>query len=131
MNGMVEPSSPGKSAKWIRALAGGVLSGLVVGIALFLLSFEGSGYSGLRLFLNLILALPGIFLHTWLFGDPFARLLSPAEAEPISWRIRWLTLGYWTLFGFGLTYLVKNNRMALGGWFLMLLILAAVVFLFA
>jgi|RhiMetdeSRZDD1v2_1073273.scaffolds.fasta_scaffold1481014_2 hypothetical protein len=116
-----------KSTEWIRALIGGVLSALVIGIALFLLSFTKPSSSVIKLYLNLIVGLPGIFLHTWLFGDPFAKLLSPANALAVSWRIIYLTLAYWFFCGFGLTYFIKNNKKAIGAWLIMMVILAVLL----
>ena len=119
--------SPSKTPKWIRAVIGGGLSLFVVGIVLFLLSLSRSPSSGIILYLNVLLALPGIFLHTWLFGDPFARLLPPAEASTISQRIILLTLLVWFLLGFGSTYFIRNNGKAIVAWLSVVMILAILV----
>jgi len=109
--------------EWIRALIGGLLSALVVGVVVLLLTFIPSLSSGIIFLLHLALDLPGIYLHTWLFGDPLAKLLSPAEADVISWRIIWLTLVCWFFSGFALTYFIKNNRKAFAGWLLTIMVL--------
>ena len=113
-----------KSTEWIRALIGGSLSVFMVGIALLLLTFNPSLSSGPILYLHVVLDLPGIFLHTWLFGDPFAKLLSPADAWAGSWRIIYLTLVYWFVAGFGITYFIKDNKQAMNAWLIMMAILA-------
>ena len=123
---MTEDLKRSKITEWIRALVGGLLSALVVGIVLLLLTFNQSLSSGIT-FLLVVLDLPGILLHTWLFGDPFAKFLPPSEADVISWRIIWLTLVYWFFSGFALTYFIKNNRKAFAGWFLMIMTLAVLV----
>ena len=116
-----------KSMEWIRALIGGVLSALVIGIALFLFSFTEPSSSVIKLNLNLMIGLPGIFLHTWLFGDPFAKLLPPADALAVSWRIIYLTLAYWFFSGFGLTYFIKNSQKAVRAWLIMMAIFAVLL----
>ena len=116
-----------KPTEWIRALIGGVLSAFVIGIALFLLSFTETSSSVIKLYLNLMIGLPGIFLHTWLLGDPFAKLLPPADALAVSWRIIYLTLAYWFFSGFGLTYFIKNNRKAVRAWLIMMAIFAVLL----
>lgn len=116
-----------KSVEWTRALIGGVLSAFVIGMALFLLSFTKPSSSVIKLYLNLVVGLPGIFLHTWLFGDPFAKLLPPAEALAISQRIIFLTLLAWFVFGFGSAYFIKNNGKAIVAWFGIMMILAILV----
>jgi hypothetical protein len=125
---MTEDLNRRKITEWIRALVGGLLSALVVGILLRLLTFAQSISSGIT-FLLVVLDLPGILLHTWLFGDPFAKFLPPAEADIISWRIIWLTLVCWFFFGFVLTYFSKNNRKAIMVWLLTIMILAVLVIL--
>ena len=124
---MTEDLNRRKITEWIRASIGGLLSALVVGVVLLLLNSKQSSPSGLAFLLSVALDLPGILLHTWLFGDPFAKLLPPAEADVITWRIIWLTLVCWFVFGFGLTYLIKGNRKAIAGWFLMIMTLAVLV----
>jgi ABC-type spermidine/putrescine transport system permease subunit I len=116
-----------KSTEWTRALIGGGLSALIIAIALFLLSFTTPSSSVIKLYLNLTIGLPGIFLHTWLLGDPFAQLLSPADALAGTWRIVYLTLVYWFVAGFGITYFIKDNRKAIQTWLIMLAILAVLV----
>jgi len=116
-----------KSAEWTRALTGGVLSALVIGITLFLLPFTQTSSSVIKLYLNLMVALPGIYLHTWLIGDPFAKLLSPADALTVSWHIIYLTLVYWFVAGFGITYFIKNNKTAIKAWLIMMAILAVLL----
>ena len=125
---MTEDLKRSKITEWIRALVGGLLSALVVGIVLLLLTFNQSLSSGIT-FLLVVLDLPGILLHTWRFGDPFAKFLPPAEADVISWRIIWLTLVYWFFSGFALTYFIKNNRKAIMVWLLTIVILAVLVIL--
>jgi len=125
---MTEVLNRSKSTEWIRALIGGLLSALVVGIVLLLLTFNQSLSSGIT-FLLVVLDLPGILLHTWLFGDPFAKFLPPAEADVISWRIIWLTLVCWFFSGFALIYFIKNNRKAIMVWLLTIVILAVLVIL--
>jgi hypothetical protein len=119
--------SQSKSTEWIRALIGGVLSALLIGLALFLLSFTQPSPSVIKLYLNLMIGLPGIFLHTWLFGDPFAKLLPPADALAVSWRILYLTLAYWFFSGFGLTYFIGNNQKAISAWLIMMAIFAVLL----
>ena len=126
---MTEVLNRSKSTEWIRALIGGLLSALVVGVLALLLTFKQPPSSGLAFLLHVALDLPSIFLHTWLFGDPFARLLPPAEADVISWRIIWLTLVCWFFFGFVFTYFIKNNRKAIMVWLLTIVILAVLVIL--
>jgi hypothetical protein len=121
------PINQNGSTKWIRALSGGVLSALVIGIALSLLSFTKTSSSVIQLYLNLMFGLPGIFLHTWIFGDPFAKLLPPADALAVTWRIIYLTLAYWFFSGFGLAYFIKNNKKAIGAWLSMMTILAVLL----
>ena len=128
---MTEVVNRSKSTEWIRALIGGSLSAFVVGIALFLLTTNPSlsQSSGIIFLLNVALELPGIFLHTWLLGDPFAKLLPPAEALALTWRIAWLALVYWFFSGFALTYFIKNDRKAVMVWLLTIVILAVLVIL--
>jgi uncharacterized membrane protein YwzB len=123
---MAEVLNQSKSTEWIRALIGGSLSAFVVGIVLFLLTTNPSLSAGLIFLLHAALDLPGIFLHTWLFGDPLAKLLPPAEALAISWRIVWLALVYWFLSGFALTYFIKNNRKAVIVWLITIMISPAI-----
>lgn len=116
-----------KSTEWIRALFGGSLSALVVGIALLLftlLTVNETLLPGLIFLLYVALDLPGILLHTWLLGDPLAKLLQPAEALAIGWRIVLLAVVYWFFSGFALTYFIKNNRKAVIVWLLTIVILA-------
>ncbi len=124
---MTEDLNRRKITEWIRALIGGLLSALVVGVVLLLLTSNPSLSSGIIFLLHVALDLPGILLHTWLFGDPFAKLLPPAEALVIGWRIVLLALVYWFFSGFALTYFIKNNRKAIAGWFLMIMTLAVLV----
>ncbi|HXQ34070.1 MAG TPA: hypothetical protein VN843_08665 [Anaerolineales bacterium] len=126
---MTEVLNRSKSTEWFRALIGGSLSALVVGIALLLLTSTPSLSSGIIFLLHIALDLPGILLHTWLFGDPFARLLPPAEALAITWRIVLLAWVYWFFTGFALTYFIKNNRKAIMVWLLTIVILAVPVIL--
>jgi len=128
---MTEVVNRSKSTEWIRALIGGSLSAFVVGIALFLLTTNPSlsQSSGIIFLLNVALELPGIFLHTWLLGDPFAKLLPPAEALALTWRVIWLALVYWFFSGFALTYFIKNDRKAVMVWLLTIVILAVLVIL--
>jgi cellobiose-specific phosphotransferase system component IIC len=116
--------APGKSAKWIRALFGGSLSTLVVGIALFLAFFVNSDlFRYVR-----TLEIPGAILTVLvalLFGYP---LVSDAAASPsVSLPVISLTLAYWFLFGFGLTYFIKNNKMAIAWWLILVIIPGAVL----
>ena len=116
--------APGKSAKWIRALFGGSLSALVVGIALFLAFFVNSDlFRYVR-----TLEIPGAILTVLvalLFGYP---LVSDAAASPsVSLPVIALTLAYWFLFGFGLTYFIKNNKMAIAWWLILVIIPGAVL----
>jgi hypothetical protein len=116
-----------KSTEWVRALFGGSLSALAVGIALLLFTFltiKEALLPGLIFLLYVSLDLPGILLHTWLFGDPFAKLLPPAEALAMGWRIVLLAVVYWFLSGFALTYFIKNNRKAVMVWLLTIVISA-------
>jgi hypothetical protein len=120
-----------KSTEWIRALFGGSLSALVIGIALLLFTFltiNETLFPSLIFLLYVALDLPGILLHTWLLGDPFAKLLTPAEALAIGWRIVLLAVGYWFSSGFALTYFIKNNRKAVIVWLLTIAILAVLAF---
>jgi len=110
--------------EWIRALIGGLLFALVVGVVVLLLTFKEPPSSGLAFLLHVALDLPGIYLHTWLFGDPFAELLPPAEALAGTWRIIWLTLVCWFYFGFVLTYFIKDNKKVIAGLFLMIMVFA-------
>lgn len=126
---MTEVLSRSKSIEWIRALIGGSLSALIVGGTLLLLTVSPSLSSGIIFLLHVALALPGILLHTWLLGDPFARLLPPAEALALSWRIVWLALVYWFFCGFALTYFIKNDKKAVMVWLLTMVILAVPVIL--
>lgn len=126
---MAEVLNQSKSTEWIRALIGGSLSAFVVGIALLLFTFltiKETPLPGLLFLLYIAFDLPGIFLHTWLLGDPFAKLLPPAEALAISWRIVWLALVYWFFSGFALTYFIKNNRKAVMVWLLTIVISPAI-----
>ena len=120
-----------KSADWIQALIGGLLSAFVVGVVVLLLTFKEPPALGLSFLLHVALDLPGIFLHTWLFGDPFAKLLPPAEALAGTWRIIWLTLVCWFFFGFALTYFIKNNRNAFVGWLLTIVVLTVLVIIWS
>ena len=129
---MTEDLNRRKITEWIRALIGGLLSAFVVGIALLLLTFltfKETLSDGIIFLLYVALDLPGIVLHTWLFGDPFARLLPPAEALAGTWRIVLLALVYWFFSGFALTYFIKNNRKAIMVWLLTIVILAVLVIL--
>ena len=129
---MTEVLNRSKSTEWFRALIGGSLSALVVGIALLLFTFltlKEILLSGLILLLYIALDLPGILLHTWLFGDPFAKLLPPAEALAIGWRIILLAWVYWFFSGFALSYFIRNNRKAIMVWLLTIVILAVLVIL--
>ena len=128
---MTEVLDRSKTTEWIRALIGGSLSAFVVGIALFLLTTNPSlsQSSGIIFLLNVALELPGIFLHTWLLGDPFAKLLPPAEALALTWRIAWLALVYWFFSGFVLTYFIKDDKKAVMVWLLTIVILAVLVIL--
>jgi len=114
--------APGKSAKWIRALFGGSLSALVVGIAFFLVYFVNSDlFKYVR-----ILELPGAILTLLvilLLGYPLASYDPVAAPLPILS----LALVYWFLFGFGLTYFFKNNRMAIAWWLILVIIPGAVL----
>jgi hypothetical protein len=112
-----------KSMEWIRAVIGASLSAFIVGIILFLSLFNQSLSSGPAFYLNLALDLPGIFLHTWLLGDPFAKLLSPAEASAVSGRIICLTLVCWFAAGYGITYFIKDTKQAIQVWLIMVAIL--------
>ena len=105
---MVAPLISGKYVKWIQALIGGVLSVFIVGSALLLLSFDKSGS---LIYFKILLAWPGVIVYTWLFGDPFAKLLPPSEASAISTFIILLALGCWFIFGFVLTYFSKKRRL--------------------
>ena len=121
---MTPSPAPGKSAKWIRALFGGSLSALVVGFALFLAFFVNSDlFRYVR-----TLEIPGAILTVLvalLFGYP---LVSDAAASPsVSLPVIALTLAYWFLFGFGLTYFIKNNRMAIAWWLILVIIPGAVL----
>ena len=126
---MTEVLNRSNSLAWVRALVGGSLSAFIVGVALLLLTVNQSLSTGIIFLLHLALDLPGIFLHTWLFGDPFARLLPPAEALAITWRIVLLALVYWFFSGFALTYFIKNNRKAVMVWLLTIAILAVLAIL--
>lgn len=112
-----------KLTEWIRALIGASLSAFIVGITLLLFLFNHSLSSGPAFYLNVALDLPGIFLHTWLLGDPFAKLLSPADALAGSWRIIYLTLVCWFAAGFGITYFIKDIKRAIQVWLIMMAIL--------
>ena len=126
---MTEVLNRSKSTEWIRAFFGGSLSALFVGIALLLFTFltlKEMLLPALLFALYVALDLPGILLHTWLFGDPFAKLLPPAEAEALGWRIILLAVMFWFFFGLVLTYFVKNNRRAVIVWLLTIVILVVV-----
>ena len=128
---MTEVLNRSKTTEWIRAFFGGSLSALVVGIALFLLTFITNKETlllDLIFLLYVALDLPGILLHTWLLGDPFAKLLPPAEAMAIGWRVVLLAVVYWFFSGFALTYFIKNNRKAVMAWLLTIVILAVLAF---
>ena len=115
--------TPGKSAEWIRALFGGSLSALVVAIALFLVEFVNP-----ELFKYLrILEFPGVILAllAGLFGYRFVNL--QVAAPSVSFLILALALLYWFLFGFGLTYLIKNNRTAIAWWLILVIIPGAIL----
>jgi hypothetical protein len=126
---MTEVVNRSKSTEWIRALIGGSLSAFVVGIVLFLLTANPPLSAGILFLLEVALDLPGIFLQTWLLGDPFAKLLPPAEALVLTWRIIWLALVYWFFSGFALTYFIKNNGKAVMVWLLTIVIFAVLVIL--
>lgn len=126
---MTEVLNRSNSLAWVRALVGGSLSAFIVGVALLLLTVNQSLSTGIIFLLHLALDLPGIFLHTWLFGDPFARLLPPSEALAITWRIVLLALVYWFFAGFALTYFIKNNRKAMMVWLLTIAILVVLAIL--
>lgn len=126
---MTEVLNRSNSLAWVRALVGGSLSAFIVGVALLLLIVNQSLSSGIIFFLHLALELPGILLHTWLFGDPFARLLPPAEAMAITWRIVLLALVYWFFSGFALAYFIKNHRKAVMVWLLTIAILIVLAIL--
>ena len=115
--------TPGKSAEWIRALFGGSLSALVVAIALFLVEFVNP-----ELFKYLrILEFPGVILAllAGLFGYRFVNL--QVAAPSVSLPILSLALPYWFLFGFGLTYLIKNNKAAIAWWLILVIIPGAIL----
>jgi len=115
--------TPGKSAEWIRALFGGSLSALVVAIALFLVEFVNP-----ELFKYLrILEFPGVILAllAGLFGYRFVNL--QVAAPSVSLPILSLALAYWFLFGFGLTYLIKNNKAAIAWWLILVIIPGAIL----
>ena len=115
--------TPGKSAKWIRALSGGSLSALVVAIALFLVEFVNP-----ELFKYLrILEFPGVILAllAGLIGYRFVNL--QVAAPSVSLPILSLALAYWFLFGFGLTYLIKNNKAAIAWWLILVIIPGAIL----
>src|SRR5574339_583190 len=118
-------TSPGKASNWMRAMIGGGLSIFIVGIALFLVSLRTT--SGITLFVAILLYLPGIFLHTWLLGDPYARLLPPEEAAAISQRLTLFALLAWFLLGFGLTCFIKSNKKAFGAWLMVIIMLVILV----
>ena len=114
--------TPSKSAKWIRALFGGSLSALVVGIAFFLVYFVNSDLSK---FVR-ILEIPGALLTLLvilLLGYPLASYEPVAVPLPIIS----LALVYWFLFGFVLTYFIKNNKMAIAWWLILVIIPGAVL----
>ncbi|HKY55125.1 MAG TPA: hypothetical protein VJM08_12500 [Anaerolineales bacterium] len=113
-----------KPTEWIRAVIGASLSAFIVGIMLLLFTFNQTLSSAPTFYLYVALDLPGIFLHTWLLGDPFAKLLSPADALAGSWRIIYLTLVYWFFAGFGITYFIKDTKKAIQAWLSMMAILA-------
>lgn len=113
-----------KPTEWIRPVIGAFLSAFIVGITLLLFIFNQSLSSGPIFYLHVAVDLPGIFLHTWLLGDPFAKLLPPADALAMSWRIIYLTLVYWFVAGFGITYFIKDTRKAIQAWLIMMAILA-------
>jgi len=115
--------TPGKSAEWIRALFGGSLSALVVAIALFLVEFVNP-----ELFKYLrILEFPGVILAllAGLIGYRFVNL--QVAAPSVSLPILSLALAYWFLFGFGLTYLIKNNKAAIAWWLILVIIPGAIL----
>ena len=126
---MTEALNRSNSLAWVRALVGGSLSAFIVGVVLSWLTVNQSLSSGIIFFLHLALDLPGILLHTWLIGDPFARLLPPAEAMAMSWYVVLLALVYWFFSGFALTYFIKNNRKAVMVWLLTIAILAVLAIL--
>ena len=116
---MSKNMSQGESVKWIRAITAAIVSVIAIGIALFLLSRADS--SSPWIFLpSLILELPGIYLHTWLLGDPFAKLLSPTQAAIISRQILWLSLLFWFIFSFASAYFLKDKKYRIGAWFIAL-----------
>ncbi len=120
----VSPAS-NKSVKWtrtlIRALIGGLLSAFVAGIALFLVNFVNpESFMYLR-----ILELPGSLLYT-LSG--YSQVRYSLDDKTYLLPTLLLALVYWFFFGFGLTYFIKNNKMAIGCW-LVLVIIPGVVLL--
>ena len=120
---MTQSLTPGKSAQWTRALSGGSLSALAVGIALFLVTFVNA-----ELFKYLrILEFPGVILAllAGLFGYRFVNL--QVAAPSVSLPILSLALAYWFLFGFGLTYLIKNNKAAIAWWLILVIIPGAIL----
>lgn len=117
---MIRNISQSRSAKWFRAITAATAPVVVIGILLSLLS--QIEFSSFLIFLpSLILELPGIYLHTWLLGDPFARLLSPVEAAIISRQVIWLSLLFWFIFGFISTYFLEDKKYKLGAWLIVLL----------
>jgi hypothetical protein len=115
-----------KFAAGTQAVIGGSLSAFTVGMALLLLTSNESLSSGPIFYLHLALDLPGIVLHTWLFGDPFARLLPPEEAAVISQRIILLTLPVWFLLGFGLTYFTRSKEKTILALFSVVILLTTI-----
>ena len=116
---MTRNISQSKPVKWIQAIMAATLTVVVIGIALLLLSHVDSS-SILIIFPSLILELPGIYLHTWLLGDPFAKLLSPTDAAVISRQVLGLSLLFWFVFSFASAYFSKDKRHLIGAWFIAL-----------
>lgn len=114
--------TPSESAKWIRALFGGALSAFVVGIALFLVHFVNSE----SLIYLKILELPGLILT--ILGSELSGYTLIGPPDSLSLSVISLALVYWFLFGFGLTYFIKNNIMAIA-WWLILVIIPGIVLL--
>jgi hypothetical protein len=107
------------SVKWLRAIIAATVSIIAIGIALFLLSRADSS-SPWIFFPSLILELPGIYLHTWLLGDPFAKLLPPADAAVITKQVIWFSLLFWFVFSFATTYFLKDRKYRIGAWCMVL-----------
>ena len=126
---MIKNISQSRFLNWLQAFTVATVSTVVIGIAFFLLSY-GTSSSALIFLPGLALALPGIYLYTWLLGDPF-RFVPEAEAAIIWRQVIWLSLLFWFVFGFVSKYVLKHQKYVVGAWCIMVAGCAIWVILFA